>query len=150
MGLADRPGQVAGPSAINPEGSEVYSFRTGPVCLYCGPSGPWGRTVRSPDQRGSPSSQSLYNCADCTTGVDGSSAGAKLIWVGTVYFWALVLRTVWGLSPDSTTPRSWTVRPCMADSPRVLTHRGLSSGAPCCQVSNGPAKVGGLSGPRFF
>jgi hypothetical protein len=38
MGLADRPGQVAGPSAIYPEGSEICSLRTGPVCLYCGPS----------------------------------------------------------------------------------------------------------------
>jgi hypothetical protein len=26
---------------------------------------------------------------------------------------------------------------------------GQSSGAPCCQVSDGPTKVGGLSGPRF-
>ena len=102
MGLADRPGQVAGPSVIYPEGSEVCSLRTGPVCLYCGPSGPWGRTVRSPDQRGSPSAQSLYNCADCSIGVGGPSAGAKLVWAGTVCFWALVLRTVRGLSPDST------------------------------------------------
>jgi hypothetical protein len=43
MGLADRPGQVAGPSAIYPEGSEVCSLRTGPVCadrpgLGAGPS----------------------------------------------------------------------------------------------------------------
>jgi hypothetical protein len=37
----------------------------------------------------------------------------------------------------------------MADSPHVLAHRGQSSGAPCCQVSDGPAKVGGLSGLRF-
>jgi hypothetical protein len=37
----------------------------------------------------------------------------------------------------------------MADSPRVLTLHGQSSGAPSCQVSDGPAKVGGLSGPRF-
>jgi hypothetical protein len=50
--LADRADQVVGPSAIYPEGSEVCSLRTGPVCLYCGPSGPWGRTVRSPDRRG--------------------------------------------------------------------------------------------------
>jgi hypothetical protein len=38
MGLADRPAQVAGPSAIYPEESEVCSLRTGPVCLYRGPS----------------------------------------------------------------------------------------------------------------
>jgi hypothetical protein len=31
----------------------------------------------------------------------------------------------------------------------VLTLHGQSSGAPSCQVSDGPAKVGGLSGPRF-
>jgi hypothetical protein len=31
----------------------------------------------------------------------------------------------------------------------VLTLHGQSSGAPCCQVSDGAAKVGGLSGPRF-
>jgi hypothetical protein len=102
MGLADRPSQVAGPSAIYSEESEVCSLRTGPVCLYCGPSGPWGRTVRSPDQRGSPSAQSLYYCADCPAGIGGPSAVAKLVWAGTVSFWALVLRTVRGLSPDST------------------------------------------------
>jgi hypothetical protein len=102
MGLADRPGQVGGPSVIHPVGSEVCSLRTGPACLYCGPSGPWGQTVRTPDQRGSPSAQSLYKFADCPAGVGGPSAGAKLVWAGTVCFWALVLRTVRGLSPDST------------------------------------------------
>jgi hypothetical protein len=91
MGLADRPGQVAGSSAIYPEGSEVCSLRTGPVCLYCGPSVLWDQTVRSPNQRGSPSTLSLYNCADCPTGVGGPSVGAKLVWARTVCFWALVL-----------------------------------------------------------
>jgi hypothetical protein len=28
------------------------SLRTGPVHLYCELSGPWDRTIRSPDQRG--------------------------------------------------------------------------------------------------
>jgi hypothetical protein len=102
MGSADRPGQVAGLSAIYPEGSKVWSLQTGPACLYCGPSGPWGRIVRSPDQRGSPSAQSLYNCAHCPTGVGGPSAGAILVWAGTVCFRVFVLQTVRGLSPDST------------------------------------------------
>jgi hypothetical protein len=31
----------------------------------------------------------------------------------------------------------------------VLTSHDQSTGAPSCQVSNGPAKVGGLSGSRF-
>jgi hypothetical protein len=31
----------------------------------------------------------------------------------------------------------------------VLTPVGQSSGAPSCQVADGPAKVGGLSGPYF-
>jgi hypothetical protein len=31
----------------------------------------------------------------------------------------------------------------------VLTPLGLSSGAPSCQVVDGPTKVGGLSGPHF-
>jgi hypothetical protein len=31
----------------------------------------------------------------------------------------------------------------------VLTPLGLSSGAPSCQVADGSAKVGGLSGPHF-
>jgi hypothetical protein len=31
----------------------------------------------------------------------------------------------------------------------MLTPLGQSTGAPSCQVSDGPAKVGGLSGPRF-
>jgi hypothetical protein len=31
----------------------------------------------------------------------------------------------------------------------VLTPLGQSSGAPSCLVSDGPAKVGRLSGPRF-
>jgi hypothetical protein len=93
---------VGGPSATHPVGSKVWSLRTGPIHLYCGPSGLWGWTVRSPDQRGLLSAQSLYYCTDCPTRVDGPSAGAKLVWAGTVCFWALVLRTVRGLSPDST------------------------------------------------
>jgi hypothetical protein len=47
------------------------------------------------------------------------------------------------------TPRSRTVRPCRADSPRVLILHGQSTGAPSCQVSDGQAKVGRLFGPRF-
>jgi hypothetical protein len=86
MGLADRPGQVVGPFAIYPVGSEVCSLRTGPVCLYCRPFGPWGRTVRSPDQKGSPSAQSLCNYADCSAEVGGPFVGAKLVWAGTVCF----------------------------------------------------------------
>jgi hypothetical protein len=66
-----------------------------------GPSGPSGRTIRSPDQRGLFSAQSLYYCADCPARVGGPSAGAKLVWAGTMCFWALVLRIVRGLSPDS-------------------------------------------------
>jgi hypothetical protein len=31
----------------------------------------------------------------------------------------------------------------------VLIPLGQSSGAPSCQVADGPAKVGGLSGPQF-
>jgi hypothetical protein len=31
----------------------------------------------------------------------------------------------------------------------VLTPLGQSSGAPSCQVADGPAKVGGLFGPHF-
>jgi hypothetical protein len=31
----------------------------------------------------------------------------------------------------------------------VLTPLGQSSGAPSCQVTDGPTKVGGLSGPYF-
>jgi hypothetical protein len=31
----------------------------------------------------------------------------------------------------------------------VLTPLVQSSGAPCCQVADGPAMVGGLSGPYF-
>jgi hypothetical protein len=102
MGLADRPGQVGGSSAIHPVGSKVCSLWTSPIHLYCGPSVPWGRTVRSPDQRRLLSAQSLYYCVDCPARVGGPSADAKLVWAGTVCFWALVLRTVQGLSPDST------------------------------------------------
>jgi hypothetical protein len=102
MGLADHPGQVGGPSAIHPVGSEVCSLRIGPVHLYCEPFGPWGQTVRSPDQRESLSAQSLYYCADYLARVGGPSTSAKLVWTGTMCFWALVLRTVRGLSPDST------------------------------------------------
>jgi hypothetical protein len=102
MGLVDRPGQVGGSSAIHPVGSEVWSLRTSPVHLYYGPSGPWGRTIRSPDQRGPLSAQSPYYCADCLARVGGPSVGAKLVWAGTVCFWVFVLRTVRDLSPDST------------------------------------------------
>jgi hypothetical protein len=119
-------------------------FNSGWSCMFV------LQTVRSPDQRGSLSAQSLYNCADCPAGVGRPSAGAKLVWAGTVCFWALVLRTVRGLSLDKTNSQVRTVRPCMADNPRVLAHRGQIFGAPCCQVSDGPAKVGGLSGLRFF
>jgi hypothetical protein len=31
----------------------------------------------------------------------------------------------------------------------VLTPLGRRSGAPCCQVADGPAKVSGLYGPHF-
>jgi hypothetical protein len=86
MGLADRPGQVGGPSAIHAVGSEACLLRTGPVLLYYGPSGPWGRTVRSPDQRRLLSAQSLYYCANCPAKVGGLSAGAKLVWAGPVCF----------------------------------------------------------------
>jgi hypothetical protein len=92
---------VGGPSAIHPAGSEVWSIRTSPVHLCYGPSGPWGRTVRSPVQRRLLSAQSLYYCADCPATVGGPSASANLIWAGTVCFWVFVLRTVRGLSPDS-------------------------------------------------
>jgi hypothetical protein len=102
MGLVDRPGQVGGPSAIHPVGSEVCSLWTCTVHLYYGPSGPWGWTVHRPDQRRLLSAQSLYYCADRPARVGGPSAGAKLVWAGTVCFWAFVLRTVRGLSPDST------------------------------------------------
>jgi hypothetical protein len=91
MGLADRPGQVGGPSSIHLVGSEVWSLRTSPVHLYYGPSGPWGRTVLSPDQRGSLSAQSLYYCAECPTRVGELSVSAKLVWAGTVCFWVFVL-----------------------------------------------------------
>ena len=104
--LSHGVGGSSGPSGrtvtIHPEGSKACLLRTGPICLYCGPSGPWGRTVRSPDQRGSPSAQSLYNWADCPAGVGGPSVGSKLVWAGTMCFWALVLRTVRGLGLDST------------------------------------------------
>jgi hypothetical protein len=104
--LSHRVGGPSGPSGRTirdpSRGSEVCSLRTGPVHLYCGPSGPWGWIVRSPDQRGLLSAQSLYYCADCPARVGGPSAGAKLVWAGTVCFWALELWTVQGLSPDST------------------------------------------------
>ena len=102
MVLADRPGQVGGPFAIHPVGSEVWSLRTGRVHLYCGPSGLWGRTVRSPEHRGLLSTQSLYYCTDYPARIGGPFAGAKLVWAGTMCFWALVLRTVRGLGLDST------------------------------------------------
>jgi hypothetical protein len=149
MGSADCPGQVDGPSAIYPEGSEIYPLWTGPVCLYCGPSGPWGRTVCSPDQRGSLCAQSLYYCADCPARVGGPSPSAKLVWAGTVCFWVFVLRTAQGLSPDSTDSQVADRLALLANSPRVLSQYCQGSGAPCCQVSDGPAKVGGLSEPRF-
>jgi hypothetical protein len=93
---------VGGPSGIHPVGSEVWPLRTSPVHLYCGPSEPWGRTVRSPYQRRLRSAQSLYFCVDCPGRVGGPFASAKLIWAGTVCFGVFVLRTVQGLSPDST------------------------------------------------
>jgi hypothetical protein len=119
---------VVGPSTIYPEGSEVCSLRTSPVCLYCGPPGPWGWTVRRPDQRGSPSAQSLYYCADCPAGVSGSSACAKLIWAGTVCFWKLVLRTVRGLSPDSTNSQ-------VADRPALYGGQSACVSSLCSELS---------------
>jgi hypothetical protein len=100
---AGRPSGPSGPTVRDPSsGDRSSSLRTGPVHLYCGPSGPCGRTVRSPNQRGLLSTQSRYYCADCPARVGGPSAGAKSIWAGTVCFWAFVLRTIRGLSPDST------------------------------------------------
>jgi hypothetical protein len=114
------------------EGSEVCSLRTSPVCLYRGPSGPWGWTVRSPDQRGLPSTQSLYNCVDCPAGVGGPSAGAKLVWAGTVCFWALILRTVRGLSPDSTNSQVADRLALYDGQSTCVCSCSQSSGAPCC------------------
>jgi hypothetical protein len=93
---------VGGPSG--PSGRTVRDPSSGVRSMF---TSDWScmfvlRTVRSPDQRGSPSTQSLYNCADCPVGVGGPSAGAKLVWAGNVCFWAIVLWIVWGLSPDST------------------------------------------------
>jgi hypothetical protein len=125
--LSHRAGGPSGPSGRTvrdpSSGDRSSSFRTGPVQLYCGPSGHWGRTVRSPDQRGLLSAQSLYYCVDCPARVDGLSAGAKFVWVGTVCFWALVLRTVRGLSPDST------------DS-QVVDHPALKGGQSACVNSS--------------
>jgi hypothetical protein len=103
---------VGGPSAIHPVGSEVWALLTNPVLLYRGPSGPWGQTIRSPDQRRLLSAQSLYYCADIPARIDGPSASAKWIWAGTVCFWVFVLRTVRGLSPDSTNSQV-TYRPAL-------------------------------------
>jgi hypothetical protein len=58
-------------------GSEVCSLRTGPVHLYCRPSGPWGRTVHSPGQRRLLSAQSLNYSADRLALMGGPSIGAK-------------------------------------------------------------------------
>jgi hypothetical protein len=140
MGSADRPG---GRTVCDLSRGIQSMFTLNWSCMFV------LRTVRSPDQRGLPSAQSLYNCVDCPAGVDRPSAGAKLVWAGTVCFWVFVLQTVQGLSPNSTDSHSQTVRPCMADSPRMLSQYSQGSGAPCCQVSDGPAKVGGLSGSRF-
>ena len=93
---------IGGPSTIHPVGSEVWSLRTSPVLLDSGPSRPLGRTVRSPDQRRLLSAQSLYYCVDCPARADGPSVSAKWIWAWTVCFWVFLLRTIRGLSPDST------------------------------------------------
>jgi hypothetical protein len=93
---------VGGPSAIHPVGSK-FMFSSEWSCTFVLRTvRALGRTVRSPDQRGLLSAQSLYYCADCPARVDGQSVGAKLVWAGTMCFWALVLRTVRGLSLDST------------------------------------------------
>jgi hypothetical protein len=111
---AGGPSRPSGRTFYDPSsGDRSSSLRTGPVHLYCGPFGPWGRTVHSPDQRGLLSAQSLYYCADCPARVDGPSAGAKFVWAGTMCFWALVLRTVRGIGPDSTDSQ-------VADRPTLL------------------------------
>ena len=82
-----------------------------------------GPDRRSPDQRRLLSAQSLYYCADRPARVGGPSAGAKLVWAGTVCFWALVLWTVRGLSPDST-------------NSQVADHPALYGGQSACVSSS--------------
>jgi hypothetical protein len=138
---------AGGPSAIHPVGTEVVHF--GLVLYICTADRPGlGARLSAVLTR---EGYSLHSpCIIVRTVRPGSADcpqvpnlfGQGLCVFGHLYY---------GLSGAWTvlTPRSWTVRPCRADSPRVLTLHGQSSGAPSCQVSDGPAKVGGLSGPRF-
>jgi hypothetical protein len=75
----DRPGQEARPFASHLERSEVCSFQSGPEYWYCGPFRTWGRTIRSPDQRGSELHKTLCACADCPVRVGRPFAGEKQI-----------------------------------------------------------------------
>jgi hypothetical protein len=61
LGSVDHPDQEGRPSAIYPDGSEVCELWTGPVRLYFGLSGPWGRTIYSPAHRGSKIAQVLMS-----------------------------------------------------------------------------------------
>jgi hypothetical protein len=108
------------------------------------------RTVHSPDQRRVLSAQSLYFCADRPTRVGGPSAGAKLVWAGTVCFWVFVLRTVRRISPNSTDSQ-------VADRPVLLGGQSACVNSSwsehwCSKLPglgrSGP-KVGRLSGPRI-
>jgi hypothetical protein len=62
---------VGGPSASHSERSEVCSFRSGPKCLYCGPSAVVTR-------EGLSLHKSLCACADCPAGVGRPSVGTKI------------------------------------------------------------------------
>jgi hypothetical protein len=73
----DRPGLAGGPSAILQWGPKSVHF--GQVLFICNADrpGPWGWTVRSPDQRRLLSAQSLNYSANRPALMGGPSAGAK-------------------------------------------------------------------------
>jgi hypothetical protein len=77
LGCADRPGLEGGPSAIHQRGPKSDHFGSHLVPLHCGPFGPYGRTVRSHDQRRLVSSQSLNYRADRPAVLGGQSACVK-------------------------------------------------------------------------
>ena len=85
-------------------GSEVCPLRTFTVNLHCGPSGPWGRTVRSPDQRSLLSGQSLNYSVDRPALMADSPQVPNMVWAGTVWFLYFVLWTVRRITPEVLSP----------------------------------------------
>jgi hypothetical protein len=93
-GLADHPWLTLWTSRIGSSRINLRSRTTDRLGHRVGPSMVLTRGIASLHK-------SLCGCVDRPDVVGESSAGAKMVWAGSVCFWSSVVWTVHGFSPDS-------------------------------------------------